>query len=72
MTKEQIYQLIQDSAANVLAHKSVRLGQSLSNTLFLHNRGLYESVMNSGVDPFYNDKKIVEFLKFLETKNDNH
>ena len=70
MTNKEIYQLIQDSAVHVSEHPYIRLGQAMVNILFARNRAMYEDVVTSRVDPFYNDKKIAEFLEFLEDKKD--
>lgn len=70
MTNKEIYQLIQDSASHVSDYPFIRLGQAMVNILFARNRTLYENVVTSRVDPFYNDKKIAEFLEFLEDKKD--
>lgn len=52
-------------------HKGLRQGQAYMNALHYINKELYEQITGTENDCFYDDNKIVNFIKFLNSDEQN-
>ena len=49
-------------------HKGLRHGQAYMNALHYINKDLYNQITGTEADCFYDDNKIVNFIKFLNNE----
>jgi len=65
LTDQEWVKLINLAVNYVNEHSNMRLGQSYMNALHVVNKEIYHEVAVTENDPFYDDKKIINFIKFL-------
>ena len=57
---------VTEAIGGMWAKGNQRLGQYLVNSLPLNQRHLDKRINGTEVDPYYNNDKIPEFMKFVE------
>ena len=65
MSIKQVNNLVVESTLLHINNKELRLGQSFMIKLHELNPTLYNSITNTDNDPFFDDKIIKKFLKFI-------
>jgi len=69
MTQDRITLIkIKADESRLQSYPTLRVGQSLMNSLYTIDKELYKDVMLDGCDPFYDDRKIEAFWNFLKTR----
>jgi hypothetical protein len=65
MSHNDINYLISKSKKDMNLNNELRFGQCLMNNLQIMNKNIYEEIINTEFDCFYDDKLIYKFLEYL-------
>jgi len=52
----------------LLRDKELRVGQVMYNALYKLNESVANEVVEAGVDPFYDDSRIMGFIEYIKPK----
>jgi len=65
LTDKEWVELTKEFCKQYDGGKHQRAGQAYMNALFVVNRDSYYKITQTDADCFYNDNKIINFIKFL-------